>query len=119
MFDDRLSFVSRAFLRGEFDLEFKVYTQSGADEALLARLRAWDGRSKSLSETQLESGFIQAFFVETWGCGLAGGGADHSLVPQMPVPGEGVADLGVGWFRGGAAASDAQVLCEFRARQQL
>ncbi|MEQ1708431.1 MAG: DNA methyltransferase [Terricaulis sp.] len=114
MFDDRLSFVSRAFLRGEFDLEFKVYTQSGADEALLARLRAWDGRSKSLSETQLEGGFIQAFFVETWGCGLAGGGADHSLVPQMPVPGEGVADLGIGWFRGGAAASDAQVLCEFK-----
>lgn len=114
MFDDRYSFVTRAFLRSELDLEFKVYAQSDSDAALLDRLRRWNRRSNRLTETQLESGFIQTFFVETWGYALTGGGGEHTMVPQLPVPGEGTADLGLGWFDGGADAARAQVLGEFK-----
>jgi hypothetical protein len=114
VFDDRNSFIGRAFLRSELDLEFKVYSQGGDDAGLMARLSDWDKRSKKLTETQQESAFIQAFFVQTWGYAATGGGGEHTMVPQLVVPGEGTADLGLGWFRGGAAAASAQVLCEFK-----
>ena len=79
MFDDRRSFVTRAFLRAELDLEFKVYAASGADVALLERLRQWNERSPRLTEVQLEQSFIQAFFVETWSYASTGGGGDHTF----------------------------------------
>jgi len=114
VFDDRYSFVSRAFLRGELDLEYRVYAETGVDAAMLARLRAWDGRSKRLTERELESSFIQTFFVETWQYRQPGGEDQQTLASQLQVPGEGVADLGIGWFREGVNAADAQVLCEFK-----
>ena len=64
MFDDRRSFVARAFLQAEYALEYRTYTAE-ADAALLARLQAWEGRLR-LNETQAEGAFTQTFFVETW-----------------------------------------------------
>lgn len=42
MFDDSRAFVTRAFLRAEFDLEFRAYVGDGKDAELLQRLRDWD-----------------------------------------------------------------------------
>ena len=117
MFDDSRSFITRAFLRAEFELDFRAYGRERDDE-LLQRLRDWD-RLLRLNETQAEGAFTQTFFVETWGFGEAGRAAEagHTLIPKFPVPGEGAgggmgeADLALGWFRG---RSDAipQVLAE-------
>ncbi len=63
MFDDSRSFLTRAFLRAEFDLDYRAYTAE-SDTGLLQRLRDWDGRLR-LGETQAEGAFTQAFFVET------------------------------------------------------
>ena len=95
MFDDSRSFVTRAFLQAEFELDYRAYTAE-RDAELLARLRDWDERLR-LSETQAEGAFTQTFFVDTWGYGEAGRVPpdQHSLIPKLPVPGEG-AGGGVG-----------------------
>lgn len=119
MFDDTRSFLTRAFLRAEFDLDYRAYTAE-RDAELLKRLRDWDSRSR-LRETQAEGAFTQVFFVETWGYGEAGRVSpdEQSLIPKFPVPGEGAgggsgeADLALGWFRGRKDAIP-QVLCEFK-----
>ena len=119
MFDDSRSFVTRAFLRAEFELDYRAHT-AAADAELLQRLRDWDGRLR-LSETQAEGAFTQTFFVETWGYGEAGRVApdQQTFIPKFPVPGEGAgggageADLALGWFRGRTDAIP-QVLCEFK-----
>jgi hypothetical protein len=43
VFDDSHSFITRAFLRAEFDLDYRAHTAEH-DEELLKRLRDWDGR---------------------------------------------------------------------------
>ena len=119
MFDDSRSFITRAFLRAKFDLDYRAYSAE-RDAELLARLRDWDGRLR-LSETQAESAFTQAFFVDTWGYGEAGRvpAEQHTIIAKFPVPGEGAgggageADLALGWFRGRKDAIP-QVLCEFK-----
>src|SRR5271154_2719903 len=119
MFDDSRSFITRAFLRAEFELDFRAYANEG-DSEFLQRLRDWDGRLR-LSETQAESAFTQTFFVETWGYGEAGRvpPAEHTIISKFPVPGEGAgggtgeADLALGWFRG-RPDSIPQVLGEFK-----
>jgi len=121
MFDDRNSFVSRAFLRGQLDLEYRAYVGDGLDAALLERLRAWHKRLR-LSETQAEGAFTQVFFVETWGYGETGRGSEdeHTIIPKFRVGGEGAgggmgeADLALGWFRGKQKDETPQVLCEFK-----
>lgn len=120
MFDDSRAFISRAFLRSHFELEFRVYQSDGVDEVLRDRLLEWDRRLE-LSETQAEGAFIQTFFVDTWGFGESGrvDEADHTIIPKLTIPGEGAgggtgaADLALGWFRGHADATP-QVLCEFK-----
>jgi hypothetical protein len=120
MFDDSHSFVSRAFLRAELDLDFRAYVGDGLDDALLTRLQAWDKRLR-LSETQAEGAFTQTFFVDTWGYGDAGrvDAEHHTIIPKYRILGEGAgggigeADLALGWFRGKADATP-QVLCEFK-----
>ena len=89
MFDDSRSFVTRAFLRAEFELDYRAYT-AAADAELLKRLRDWDGRLR-LSETQAEGAFTQTFFVETWGYAEAGRVApgEQTLIPKLPISGEG------------------------------
>lgn len=119
MFDDSRSFVTRAFLRAEFELDYRAYT-AAADAELLKRLRDCDGRLR-LSETQAEGAFTQTFFVETWGYAEAGRVApgEQTLIPKLPISGEGAgggpgeADLALGWFRGRRDAIP-QVLCEFK-----
>lgn len=119
MFDDSRSFVTRAFLRAEFDLDFRAYAAEH-DADLLKRLRDWDGRPP-LSETQAEGAFIQTFFVDTWGYGDAGRVApeDHTIIAKFLVPGEGAgggpgeADIALGWFRNRKDATP-QVLGEFK-----
>ena len=104
VFDDSRSFITRAFLRAEFDLDYRAYTAEN-DAELLKRLRDWDGRLR-LSETQAEGAFTQAFFVDTWGYGEAGRvpSEQHTIIAKLPVPGEGAgggageADLALGWF---------------------
>jgi hypothetical protein len=119
VFDDSRSFITRAFLRAEFDLDYRAYTAE-SDAELLKRLRDWDGRLR-LSETQAEGAFTQTFFVDTWGYGEAGRvlPEDHTAIAKLPIPGEGAgggageADLALGWFRGRRDAIP-QVLCEFK-----
>jgi hypothetical protein len=118
VFDDRRSFITRAFLRAEFDLDYRAYTPE-RDAELLKRLREWDGRPRP-TETQAEGALTQTFFVDTWGYGQAGQSPrdEHTLIAKFPVPGEGAsggageADLALGWFRGRTDAVP-QVLCEF------
>ena len=45
LFDDSRSFITRAFLRAEFDLDFRAYSAEH-DAELLQRLRDWDGRAR-------------------------------------------------------------------------
>ena len=119
LFDDSHSFITRAFLRAEFDLDYRAYTAE-PDAELLTRLRDWDGRLL-LNETQAEGAFTQTFFVDTWGYGECGRVApeQHTIIAKLPVPGEGAgggageADLALGWFRGRKDAIP-QVLCEFK-----
>lgn len=89
MFDDSRSFVSCAFLQAELDLEYRAYVGDGHDDALLARLKAWDERLQ-LSETQAEGAFTQTFFVDTWGYGEVGraGQRDYTIILKFKVPGE-------------------------------
>ena len=119
MFDDRRSFITRAFFRAEFDLDYRAYTAE-RDAEVLNRLRDWDGRLP-LSETQAEGAFTQTFFVDTWGYGELGrvSPEQHTIIAKFPVSGEGAgggvgeADLALGWFRGRDDAVP-QVLCEFK-----
>jgi SAM-dependent methyltransferase len=119
VFDDSRSFITRAFLRAEFDLDYRAYAAE-ADAELLRRLRDWDGRLR-LSETQAEGAFTQTFFVDTWGYGEAGRvpPEQHTIIAKLPVPGEGAgggageADLALGWFRSRRDVVP-QVLCEFK-----
>lgn len=120
MFDDSHSFITRAFLRAEFDLDYRAAHTDERDAELLKRLRDWDGRLR-LNETQAEGAFTQTFFVDTWGYGESGRVVpeEHTIVAKLPVPGEGAgggageADLALGWFRGRRDAIP-QVLCEFK-----
>jgi hypothetical protein len=119
VFDDSHSFITRAFLRSEFELDYRAYATE-ADAELLTRLRDWD-RRLVLNETQAEGAFTQTFFVDTWGYGEAGRVAPdrHTIIAKFPVPGEGAgggageADLALGWFRGRKDVVP-QVLCEFK-----
>lgn len=119
MFDDSRAFVTRAFLRGELDLDYRAWADQH-DRALLARLKAWAERLQ-LKETSAEGAFTQTFFVDTWGYGEAGRVAREAvtLIPKPRIAGEGAgggageADLALGWF-GGSPAATPQVLCEFK-----
>jgi Eco57I restriction-modification methylase len=119
VFDDSHSFITRAFLRAEFDLDYRAYSAE-KDAQLLRRLREWDERLV-LNETQAEGAFTQTFFVDVWGYGEAGRVPpdQQTIIPKFPVPGEGSgggageADLALGWFRGRRDAVP-QVLCEFK-----
>jgi Eco57I restriction-modification methylase len=121
MFDDRASFLSRAYLQSMLDFEFRDYLEKGQDNVVLSKLKLWNGRDKKQSETQAEQAFVQVFFVDLWGNGLSGAGHEdnHTLAPRYAVEGgsgsgnKGAADLALGWFRGDAKAVP-QVLCEFK-----
>ncbi|MEO9168794.1 MAG: DNA methyltransferase, partial [Aestuariivirga sp.] len=121
MFDDRASFLSRAYLQSMLDFEFRDYLDSGKDTGVLTALANWAKRAKDMTETQDESAFIKVFFEGLWGHGLSGAADEHNhtIVPKYAVPGagasnkSGAADLALGWFRGRKDAVP-QVLCEFK-----
>jgi hypothetical protein len=120
MFDDQRSFISRSFLQATLDYEFRAYLDEGRDAEVLTKLQGWHARAK-LTETQAEGAFIQTFFEELWGYGQAGRAKtdDHTIAPKFAIKdagasgGKGIADLALGWFRGGSEAVP-QVLCEFK-----
>lgn len=116
------SFISKAFLRSVWALEFEAYKGSGEEAALDDRLRRWSAR-KDLRETSAEAAFIQEFFHDTWGyeqTGQAGAEAgSFTLWPKFPIAGAGekggvgTADLAIGYFHK-AENLVPQVLCEFK-----
>ncbi|HEY5006772.1 MAG TPA: DNA methyltransferase [Caulobacteraceae bacterium] len=120
MFDDSQGFLTRAFLRREWALEYKAWQGSDEEARLLARLNAWAARP-ALKERASEGAFVQTFFVEAWGYRLGGrdGAAGFTAWPGYPVAAAGAggatgeADLALGWFGEGVAATP-QVLCEFK-----
>lgn len=120
MFDDRLGFLTRAFLQREWALDYKAWSGSDEEAQLLKRLRTWAAR-RDLKERSSEGAFVQTFFVDTWGYQLAGRSADAEFTawPGFPVPttgaggGTGEADLALGWF-GDSPNAVPQVLCEFK-----
>ncbi|MGH6800697.1 MAG: hypothetical protein ACRECZ_04650, partial [Methylocella sp.] len=61
------SFISKAFLRSVWALEFEAFKGSEEEAALEARLKRWSLRKINLSETSAEAAFIQEFFRDTWG----------------------------------------------------
>lgn len=123
MSDFYTSFVSPAFLRSVWHLEFEAFRGSDEEKALLERLKAWGAR-KDLKETSAESAFIQTFFVDTWGYSQSGstGAKDgaFSLWPKFGIDGagekggKGAADLAIGFFAKDAKESVPQILCEFK-----
>src|SRR5260370_18516048 len=101
------SFISKAFLRSVWALEFEAFKGSEEESALEERLRRWSTR-KDLRETSAEAAFIQEFFHDTWGyeqTGQAGSEpGSFTLWPKFPIAGAGEqagvgsADLAIGYF---------------------
>lgn len=119
MFDDSRSFVTRAFLRAEMDLDYRAWKETGEDAAIRQRLTDWSNRPKR-KETAAEGAFIQTFFIDTWGYGDAGraAAADVTVYPKLRIAdagaggGSGEADAALGY--GLDARGTPQVLCEFK-----
>ena len=117
------SFISKAFLRSVWALEYEAFKASEEEAALTDRLRRWSGR-RDLRETFAEAAFIQEFFHDTWGyeqTGQAGTEAGvFTLWPKFAIAGAGErggtgeADLAIGFFRKVAPNPIPQVLCEFK-----
>src|SRR5260370_17475888 len=101
------SFISKAFLRSVWALEFEAFKGSEEEAALEERLRRWSAR-KDLRETSAEAAFIQEFFRDTWGYEQTGqAGREEgvfTLWPKFAIAGAGErggtgeADLAIGFF---------------------
>jgi hypothetical protein len=122
MTDLHAAFISKAFLRSLWDLEYRAWCGSENENALDARLGLWAKRLQ-LKETSAESAFIDVFFRETWGyaqSGQQGSEGGFSLYPKFAIPaagangGKGEADLAVSYFNTTAPGQIPQVLCEFK-----
>jgi hypothetical protein len=117
------SFISKAFLRSVWALEFEAFKDSDEEAALEARLKRWSAR-KVLRETSAEAAFIQEFFHDTWGyeqTSQAGAEAgSFTLWPKFAIAGAGAkggageADLAIGNYRKDDNNPVPQVLCEFK-----
>lgn len=117
------SFISKAFLRSVWALEFQAFKGSDDELALEERLRRWATR-KDLRETSAESALIEEFFRDTWGYEQSGqASADAGTFtswPKFPIPGAGekggvgTADLAMGHFQKEEESPVPQVLCEFK-----
>ena len=117
------SFISKAFLRSVWALEYEAFKESPEELALTGRLHRWSAR-KDLRETSAEAAFIQEFFHNTWGYYQTGqAGTEESvftLWPKFAIAGAGErggtgeADLAIGFFQKIALNPVPQVLCEFK-----
>ena len=118
MFDDSRSFVSRDFLRGVFDIEFKAYL-ADTDARVRELLERWAQRRKR-KETTDSASFTNLFFSELWGYRDAdvADRADVTMEREYAVKGGGpkggigFADLALARF--GERDPVPQVLCEFK-----
>ena len=117
------SFISKAFLRSVWELEYAAFRGSEHEKSLDELLGRWSAR-KDLRETSAEAAFIEEFFRATWGYAQAGQIASEAgtftLWPKFPIPGAGerggtgAADLAVGFFGREENNPVPQVLCEFK-----
>jgi hypothetical protein len=117
------SFISKAFLRSVWALEFEAFKGSEEEVALDDRLRRWSAR-KDLRETSAEAAFIQSFFHDLWGYEQSGQAAaetgSFTLWPKFPITGAGerggvgTVDLAIGVFQKDDANPIPQVVCEFK-----
>ena len=122
MRENHLTFLSRAFLRSHWNLDYLAYRDSPEETALYERLERWSHRI-DLGERSAEAAFLSEFFCQTWGyaqTGQEGGDTTFSLYSQFPVPGAGAgggtgtADAALGYFDSERQPYVPQVLCEFK-----
>ena len=117
-----MTFLSRAYLRSQWNLDYVAFQDSPEEAALYERLQRWSLRT-DLGESSAEPAFLDEFFRQTWGyaqTGQAGGEMTFSLYPEFPVSGAGAgggtgaADAALGHFDGARQLYVPQVLCEFK-----
>ena len=122
MRENHLTFLSRAYLRSQWNLDYVAFRDSPEEAALYERLQRWSLRT-DLGESSAEPAFLDEFFRQTWGyaqTGQAGGEVTFSLYPEFPVPGAGAsggtgaADAALGHFDEARQPYIPQVLCEFK-----
>ena len=122
MADLHSSFISKAFLRSHWAIEYQAWVDAGEDAKLLAILEQWAARA-DLKETSAEGAMLAVFFRDLWGYhlpGQAGVTAGFTLYPKYRIAGagagggQGEADLAIGHFTSGALSEVPQVLCEFK-----
>ena len=122
MFENNPTFIARAYLRSQWNLDYLAFRDSPEEAALYERFERWSQRT-DLGEQSAEPAFIDEFFRQTWGyvqAGQEGGEATFSLYPQFNVPGagagggNGVADAALGHFDETRQPYVPQVLCEFK-----
>src|ERR1700730_5014665 len=98
------SFISKAFLRSVWALEFEAFKRSDEEVALDARLQRWSLR-KDLRETSAEAAFIQEFFHDTRGYEQTGQASaetgSFTLWPKFAIEGAGA--------RGGSGEADLSI----------
>jgi type I restriction-modification system DNA methylase subunit len=125
---NHVTFLSKAFLRSQWEAEYQAWCGSEREKALEERLSAWAKRLV-LKETSAESALISVFFRDTWGyaeSGQMGGDSDFNLYPKFSISlagvggGRGEADLAIGYFASPTnnypfpKTHVPQILCEFK-----
>lgn len=122
MYEDHPTFLSRAYLRSQWSLDYQAFRDSAEEAALYDRLVRWSQRT-DLGERSAEAAFLDEFFRQTWDyvqSGQQGGEETFSLYPQFPVPGAGArggtgaADAALGYFQKARRPFLPQVVCEFK-----
>ena len=122
MYANHLTFLSRAYLRSQWNLDYLAFRDSPEEAALYERLVRWAQRT-DLGERSAEAAFLDEFFRQTWHyiqAGQQGGETTFSLYPQFPVGGAGsgggtgAADAALGYFDEARQPYVPQVLCEFK-----
>lgn len=114
---------SDAYLRAALANEYSEFHDSAKEAALISALEKWQGRAKTLTETQEEGSFTDTFFKQLWGY-LANGETDsgdgftrhpkYKVAGAGQTGGTGEADLALGWFERKDVPPTPQVLCEFK-----
>ena len=122
MRENHLTFLSRAYLRSQWNLDYLAFRNSPEEAVLYERLVRWSKRT-DLGERSAEPAFLDEFFRQTWDyvqAGQDGGETTFSLYPQFPVSGAGsgggigVADAALGHFQEARQPYVPQVVCEFK-----
>ena len=122
MHENHSTFLSSAFLRSQWNLDYLAFRDSPEESMLHDRLVRWSRRA-DLGERSAEAAFLDEFFRQTWGyvqAGQEGGETIFSLYPQFPVSGAGsgggtgAADAAMGHFDESRQPYVPQVVCEFK-----